>query len=146
MISAETKNRLSIIFGDDLEAVGNVIVVRTEGGEIHVVNTDGEFLVPNAVHGIGMFLGPGGFNYVVLTKKKEKSQTIGRGFSSYTITNNRYTFNVYDSKFNWVSVSETTATVSPFGEKMDISLRGKLMTIYLKNGILMERESALSYF
>lgn len=140
MINTADKERLSVIFGDDLEAVGNIVVVRNDNEGIYLVNTNGEMVLPHSTYGVGQFLGPGGFNYVVLSKISKKDVPIGRG-SLFTMEKLHYTYNVYDSNFNWIEVRDTDATVIGTTQKMDISIRGKFYTVYLENGILKEKEN-----
>jgi len=141
MLTTSQKARLSVIFGDNMEAVGDIVLVRESEETMYLINVDGEMILPNAVFGVGMFLGPGGFNYVVLTKRSNYEEKTTRFGSGFTNSKTLYTYNVYDSNFNWVSVGEARSSGITGFESIGVNLRGKMLDLKLHNGILKEKSN-----
>lgn len=90
MWTREQKNTLSIIYGDDMKTVGDILVARNEDKtKCYLINTDGQLLVDEQVLGVGQFLGRGGFHYIVITdevKRPNKNNRV-RTMANY---NSRY--------------------------------------------------------
>ena len=133
MLSANQKEVLSMIFGDDLEAIGDIVIVRDQEEGMFLVNNRGEKLLPGSCYGVGRFLGPRGFNYVVLTKEKAHKN------SGYYGSQTTYTVNDYNDNFDWVAVFDTQAQGYGLYKKMGINLFGKFFDVRLnEDGILKE--------
>lgn len=157
MWSAEKKNMLRMIYGDDLTLMSDVVIARdSENNTCQVINQDGELLVEDPVYGIGHVLGPHGFNYVVLTEKKEiraneSSRPVRMSRQTYNrfgiqTSNDRtlldtsyveYTYKIFNSKFEYESVGKAR-TRSIYSQNVEVNVLGKSFNFDINGCILSD--------
>lgn len=89
MLSANQKEVLSMIFGDDLEAIGDIVIVRDQEEGMFLVNNRGEKLLPGSCYGVGRFLGPKDLTMWCLQKRKHtrtRATTVPKQLTRSTFT------------------------------------------------------------
>lgn len=130
MWGKEQKDMFSIIYGDDLTLVGDVVIARnSETKTCKVIDQNGNMLVNEDVYGIARLLGRGGFHYVILVDRKPKysksskrpnsvsSNKMGQSLSNYVLFENadsalekadyvEYTYKIFNSKFEYERVGK----------------------------------------
>lgn len=142
MWSKDMLDRLRIIYGDDLNLIGNTIVAKDEEDEtIKVIKNDGELLTDDKVYGVGYEIGPGGYHYIILTSekvlmKKERLRRWGNNVSYTDASCKEYKYKIFNSDFSCERVGVVRTYKHPDDNKMCIDLCGKLVTFYLRRGML----------
>lgn len=157
MWTKQQKDTLSIIYGDDLLTIGNVVVARDEEKKTcRIITNEGEDLLGQGVAGIGMFLGTGGFHYVVVTSivEREEGATQNR-HSSYGMPfsmqrfgisappkkhYNEYKYKIFNSNFEYEFVGSTRGSTREHSmlNRFSIEVGGRLHDVVVKDCIVQD--------
>ena len=164
------KDMLSIIYGDDLVTVGDVVLARNADEKTcKVISMDGQMLHDDDVLGVGYFLARGGFYYVVVTNKREQTvrkressfvsksannrhYSMINGFNGYTgyaggdTVKTYYQYKIFDHNFEYIQVGEAQGSSYGFRPEFCVPLFGKLIDVCIEDNIIRESRSvAFSY-
>lgn len=147
MWSKDSLDALRIIHGDQLELVGDIVVIGdADKRTCKLIRSDGSMLVDEEVYGVAYELGRGGFHYVVLTSEKDikdakepvRSQFITsayfqvRPITSTFSKGREYVYKIFNSEFSCERVGRVKAFGSFGYNRVRIEVGGKIVEYYLK--------------
>lgn len=162
MWSDGQKEILSIIYGDDLVLIGDLVIARDyKKDTCKVIDHNGNMLIDKEVYGVTRVLGRGGFHYIVLTDKnlryskssfieKKNIYTVGRAKYINTKHNQintsadktadyvEYTYKIFNSKFECERVSKVRSKSLSGKHGILIEAGSKLYNLIIKDCILIE--------
>lgn len=161
MWSKEQRDTLSIIYGDDIKTVGDILVARnTEKDKCYLIDKNGQLLLEEQVLGIGQFLGRGGFHYIVITDEVIKPEGRARrtpvyptpsrfnnwSYNRSTVYMNmpseentmvsHYKYKIFNSNFECEHVGEEKC--GRFSKQFTVEIGGRIYTVGIKDCIVDE--------